>query len=55
MTFFIVFMIWVYLLAQGLVIGIIFNYYEKEKNSRLLLSCGVNTNIGTPKEDNEKI
>ncbi len=54
LTFFIVFMIWVYLLAQGLIIGIIFNYYEKDKNTRLLLEEDVNTNIGTPKEENEK-
>ena len=55
LTFFIVFMIWVYLLAQGLVIGVILNFYEKEKNARLLLSKDVNTIIGTPEEDNEKI
>ena len=55
LTFFIVFMIWIYLLAQGLIIGIILNYYEKEKNVRLLRSMDVNTNIGTPKEDNETI
>ena len=55
LTFFIVFMIWVYLLAQGLVIGVILNFYEKEKNARLLLSKNVNTIIGTPEEDNEKI
>lgn len=55
LTFFIVFMIWIYLLAQGLIIGIINNYYEKEKNTRLLLSKDVNTNDGTPKEDNEKV
>lgn len=54
LTFFIVFMIWVYLLAQGLVIGVIFNYYEKEKNARLLLNEAVNNNSGTPKEENEK-
>ena len=54
LTFFIVFMIWIYLLAQGLIIGIILNYYEKDKNARLLLEEDVNTNIGTPKEDNEK-
>ena len=54
LTFFIVFMIWVYLLAQGLIIGIILNYYEKEKNTRLLLNKDVNTNIGTPEEDNEE-
>lgn len=55
LTFFIVFMIWIYLLAQGLMIGIILNYYEKEKNTKILLSEAVNTNIGTPKEENEKI
>ena len=55
LTFFIVFMIWVYLLAQGLVIGIILNFYEKEKNARLLLNKDVNTIIGTPEEDNEKV
>lgn len=54
LTFFVVFMIWLYLLSQGLVIGIIFNYYEKEKNTRLSLDDTVNTNCGTPKEDNEK-
>ena len=54
LTFFIVFMIWIYLLAQGLMIGIILNYYEKDKNTRLLLDKDVNTNIGTPKEENEK-
>ena len=53
LTFFIVFMIWIYLLAQGLIIGIILNYYEKEKNTKLLLSQEVNNNIGTPKEENE--
>ena len=47
-------MIWIYLLAQGLIIGIILNYYEKVKNTRLLLEEDVNTNIGTPKEENEK-
>ena len=55
LTFFIVFMIWIYLLAQGLIIGIILNYYEKEKNARLLREIAVNTIIGTPKEDNETI
>lgn len=55
LTFFIVFMIWIYLLAQGLVIGVILNFYEKEKNTRLLLSKDVNTIIGTPEEDNEKV
>ena len=55
LTFFIVFMIWIYLLAQGLIIGIILNYYEKEKNARLLPSEDENTIIGTPKEDNETI
>ena len=55
LTFFIVFMIWIYLLAQGLIIGIILNYYEKEKNTRLLLSKAENTNTGTPKEENETI
>ena len=55
LTFFIVFMIWVYLLAQGLVIGVILNFYEKEKNARLLLNKDVNTIIGTPEEDNEKV
>ena len=54
LTFFIVFMIWIYLLSQGLIIGIILNYYEKEKNVRLLLDKDVNTINGTPKEDNEK-
>lgn len=53
LTFFVIFMIWLYLLAQGLVIGIILNYYEKEKNARLLLNKDVNTNIGTPEEENE--
>ncbi len=55
LTFFIVFMIWVYLLAQGLVIGVILNFYEKEKNARLLPNEDVNTIIGTPEEDNEKV
>ena len=55
LTFFIVFMIWLYLLAQGLVIGFIYNFYQKEKNTRLLLEEAENTNSGTPKEDNEKI
>ena len=55
LTFFIVFMIWIYLLAQGLIIGIIINYYEKEKNARLLLQKMEENNIGTPKEENEKI
>jgi membrane protein len=55
LTFFIVFMIWIYLLAQGLVIGVILNFYEKEKNTRLLLNKDVNTIIGTPEEDNEKV
>ena len=55
LTFFIVFMIWIYLLAQGLVIGVILNFYEKEKNARLLLNKDVNTIIGTPEEDNEKV
>ena len=55
LTFFIVFMIWLYLLAQGLVIGFIYNFYQKEKNTRLLLEEAENTNGGTPKEDNEKI
>lgn len=55
LTFFIVFMIWVYLLSQGLIIGIILNYYEKEKNGRLLQDKATNTINGTPKEDNEKI
>jgi uncharacterized BrkB/YihY/UPF0761 family membrane protein len=55
LTFFIVFMIWIYLLAQGLVIGVILNFYEKEKNARLLLDKDVNTIIGTPEEDNEKV
>ena len=48
-------MIWIYLLAQGLIIGIILNYYEKEKNARLLREIAVNTIVGTPKEDNETI
>ena len=48
-------MIWIYLLAQGLVIGVILNFYEKEKNARLLLNKDVNTIIGTPEEDNEKV
>ena len=55
LTFFIVFMIWIYLLAQGLVIGVILNFYEKEKNARLLPNEDVNTIIGTPEEDNEKV
>ncbi len=55
LSFFIVFMIWVYLLAQGLMIGIILNFYQKEENGRLLLNKDVNTNIGTPEEDNEEI
>ena len=55
LTFFIVFMIWIYLLAQGLVIGVILNFYEKEKNARLLLNKDVNTIIGTPEEDYEKV
>lgn len=54
LTLFIVFMIWIYLLAQGLVIGVIINFFIKEKNTRLLLSKDENTNCGTPKEDNEK-
>lgn len=54
LSFFIVFMIWIYLLAQGLVIGIIINFYKKEKNTRLLLNKDENTNNGTPEEDNEK-
>lgn len=54
LSFFIVFMIWIYLLAQGLLIGIILNYYEKEKNTKLSLDIAVNTNNGTPKEENEK-
>ena len=45
----------VYLLAQGLVIGVILNFYEKEKNARLLPNEDVNTIIGTPEEDNEKV
>ena len=55
LTFFIVFMIWIYLLAQGLVIGIILNFYNKEENGRLLLNKDVKTIIGTPEEENEKI
>ena len=30
-------------------------FYEKEKNARLLLNKDVNTIIGTPEEDNEKV
>jgi hypothetical protein len=45
-------MIWLYLLSQGLVIGIIIN--EKTKNSSLPLLEIANDNIGTPKEENEK-
>ena len=52
LTFYIVFMIWLYLLSQGLVIGIIIN--EKTKNSSLPLMKLVNDNDGTPKEENEK-
>ena len=48
-------MIWIYLLAQGLVIGIILNFYNKEENGRLLLNKDVKTIIGTPEEENEKI
>ena len=55
LTFFIVFMIWIYLLAQGLIIGIIYNYYEKEKNAKLLLVVEENNINGTPKEENETI
>ena len=53
-SLFIVFIIWIYLLAQGLVIGVFLNKIEKEKNTRLALSLDVNTNNGTPKEENEK-
>lgn len=35
LTVFVVFMIWLYLLAQVLVIGMIYNYYQKEKNVNL--------------------
>lgn len=53
LSFFIIFMIWIYLISQGFVFGIIYNYYYKEKNINLL-DIG-NNNIGTPKEDYEKI
>lgn len=53
-SLFIVFIIWIYLLAQGLVIGVFLNKNEKEKNARLPLTSAENTINGTPKEENEK-
>lgn len=53
-SLFIVFIIWIYLLAQGLVIGVFLNKIEKEKNTRLPLTLAENTISGTPKEENEK-
>lgn len=52
-TVFVVFMVWVYLLAQGLVIGVIIN--EKTKTVNLLKEALVNNNSGTQKEVYEKI
>jgi membrane protein len=54
-SFFIIFMIWIYLMAQGLVIGFIINFYEKEKNTKLKMDCSDKNIIGTPdEEENEK-
>lgn len=49
LTLFIVFMIWVYLIAQGLVIGIIIN--EKTKTVNLILNGNVKNISGTPEEE----
>lgn len=49
LTLFIVFMIWVYLIAQGLVIGIIIN--EKTKTVNLILKGEVKNISGTPEEE----
>ena len=53
LTLYIVFMIWLYLLSQGLVIGIIIN--ERTKTANLLSIEEVNNIVGTPKEENETI
>ena len=49
LTLFIVFMIWVYLIAQGLVVGIIIN--QQTKTVKLILTDNENNNNGTPKEE----
>ena len=49
LTFFIVFMVWVYLIAQGLVIGIIFN--EQTKNVKLFMIENDKNIDGTPKKE----
>ena len=55
LSFFIIFMIWIYLLAQGVVIGFIINFYNKEKNTINSVVKSENNTIGTPsEEENEK-
>lgn len=49
LTLFVVFMIWIYLIAQGLVIGIIIN--EKTKTVNLILEGKVNNIDGTPEKE----
>lgn len=49
LSFFVIFMIWLYLLAQGFIVGIIYNYYYHEKKINLLSIS--QTIDGTPKED----
>ena len=49
LTLFIIFMIWLYLIAQGLVVGIIIN--EKTKTVNLILKGNANNIVGTPEEE----
>jgi membrane protein len=54
LTFYVVFMIWIYLLAQGLVCGVVYNYYHHLKIDSLMYLDGNKLQMAHQKEDYEK-
>lgn len=54
LTFYVVFMIWIYLLAQGLICGVIYNYYHHLKIDSLLYLDGRKLKMAHQEEEYEK-
>lgn len=54
LTFYVVFMIWIYLLSQGLVCGVVYNYYHHLKIDSLMYLDGNKLQMAHQKEDYEK-
>ena len=55
LSFYVVFMIWVYLLAQGLIVGVVYNYYHHLKIDRLFFIEKGKIEMVHQEEDYEKI